>query len=202
MSNIMYIMTIKIPLKINRIRKNNFTEKRNPYKKYLSAKWNWTDIITEINDSKLSMKEISKKYNINYNTLRHKYCNYKNNKINNINDENRGGNKRKIDEKQEEEIYKYIKENYIDTEGILNNNIIKEIIAEKLKKNKIVVSNWWISNFKKRWHLSTQKVKPSKIAINLPSEDEKKLFLNECKEYKNKIKTKFFLTMMKQIIML
>jgi hypothetical protein len=70
------------------------------------------------------------------------------------------------------------------------------------KKDNIKISNWWVSNFKKRWNMSTQKVKPSKVAVNSPTEIEKQHFLNECNEYKNKIKAKFFLIMMKQIIML
>ena len=64
------------------------------------------------------------------------------------------------------------------------------------------VSKWWISNFKKRWYLSTQKVKPFKIAVNLPTKDEQQIFLDECNHYKNKVKTKFFSIMTKQIIML
>ena len=41
----------------------------------------------------------------------------------------------------------------------------KELIKKKYKEKKFSISNWWISNFKKRWHLSTQKVKTSKIAL-------------------------------------
>ncbi len=195
-------MNKKLPIKITRIRKSKFTEKRNPYKKYLDAKWNWTDIFNEIDNTKTSIKEISKRYNINYTTLRQKYSFFKNNKIHNINDENRGGYNKKINEQQEKELYDHIKEKYIDVEGILNNNIIKEIIKEKFIENNIEVSNWWITNFKKRWNLSTQKIKPSKVAVNIPTEDEKNLFLNECNEYKNKTNTKFFSIMMKHIIIL
>jgi transposase len=79
--------------------------------------------MNEIDNTKLTIKIIAKKYNINYETLKQKYSYYKNNKIKNINDENRGGSKRKINEKQDAELYCYIKENYIDSEGILNNNI-------------------------------------------------------------------------------
>ena len=60
---------MKEPLKIKRLRENKFTEKRNPYKKYLNAKWNWNDIFNEINKKELTIKQISKKYNINYSTL-------------------------------------------------------------------------------------------------------------------------------------
>ena len=99
-------------------------------------------------------------------------------------------------------MYLYIKENYIDTEGILNNNIIKEIVKEQFKEETNGISDWWVSSFKKRWNLSTQKVKPSKVAVNLPSDSEQDIFLNECEEYRNKTKSKFFLTMMKQVIIL
>ena len=185
-------MNIEKPIEIKRIRKSKFTEKRNPYKKYLCAKWLWTDIFIEIENTKNTIKNISKKYNINYGTLRYKYTNYKNNKIKNINDENRGGFNKKITELQEKELYEHIKKNYIDTDGILNNNIIKEIVKERFIDDKIKVSNWWISNFKKRWYLSTQKAKPSKIAVNIPTENELKMFLEECNEYKLKTKSKFF----------
>ena len=132
----------KLPKKVKRNRESKFTEKRNPYKKYLNAKWKWIDIFNEIDNKKLSIKDIAKKYNINYITLRQKHSYYKSNKIENINNENRGGSKRKLDEKQEEQIYSYIKKNYIDTEEILNNNIIKEIVKEQFKENKIEVSEW------------------------------------------------------------
>ena len=190
------------PLKIKRLREYKFTEKRNPYKKYLNAKWNWTDIFIEIETSNETMKTISKKYNINYVTLRQKYSLFKNNKIDNVNNENRGGSNKKISEREEKELYDYIKENYIDTESVLNNNIIKEIVKEKFKNNDVDVSKWWITNFKKRWNLSTQKVKPSKVATFLPEEKDINLFLEECDEHKKITKTKFFSIMMKQAIIL
>jgi len=185
-------MIIENPIKTKRIRKSKFTEKRTPYKKYLYAKWTWSDIFTEIENTKNTLKNISKKYNINYDTLRHKYGNYKNNKIKNINDENRGGSNKKITDLEEKELYEHIKKNYIDNDGILNNNIIKEIVKERFIDKKIEVSDWWISNFKKRWYLSTQKAKPSKIATKIPTESEQKMFLEECNEYKLKTKPKFF----------
>ena len=41
-----------LPLIIKRIGKVNFTEKRNPYKKYQKAKWNCIDIFLEIESLK------------------------------------------------------------------------------------------------------------------------------------------------------
>jgi hypothetical protein len=188
-------MNVEIPIKIKRLRERKFTKKRSPYKKYLNADWRWTDIFKEIEELRHGrnyIKLISKKYNINYDTLKHKYRNYKNNKIDIIDNENRGGSNKKISKIRENELYSYIKTNYIDTNEILNNNIIKEIINEKFKKDEIVVSSWWISNFKKRWNLSTQKVKPSKIAVNIPTKKEEDIFLRECDEYRNKVREKFF----------
>ena len=56
------------------LRESKFTEKRNPYKKYNKAKWNWTEIFKEIdllkNDTSKILKATSKKYNINYKTLK------------------------------------------------------------------------------------------------------------------------------------
>ena len=112
-------MDIEKPIKISRNRKNKFTEKRNPYKKYLNAKWKWTDIFNEITNIchlKNFIKITAEKYNINYITLKHKYNNYKKDNINNINNENRGGSKRIINIEQEKSLYQYIKINYIDME--------------------------------------------------------------------------------------
>ena len=68
---------IKIPLKIIRYRKKQYTQKRCPYKTYLNAKWNWVDIFKEIERLKSIRTDylifISNKYGINYNTLKKKY---------------------------------------------------------------------------------------------------------------------------------
>ncbi len=40
-----YINMSKIePIQIKRVKNSKFTEKRNPYKKYQKAKWEWSDI--------------------------------------------------------------------------------------------------------------------------------------------------------------
>jgi transposase len=198
--------TIELPLKIKRIRDKSFTTKRRNYKMYQKAKWNWMDVFKELDELKNKenkfIKNTSVKYGIVYNTLKTKYNNYKNNKINDVNIENRGGHNKKLNDTQEKKLYEHIITNYIDTNEVLNNDIVKEIIKDMFKKENINVSNWWVSNFKKRWNMSTQKIKPSKVAVNSPTEIEKQKFLNECNEYKNKIKAKFFLIMMKQITML
>lgn len=50
-----------LPIKIRRHREAKFTEKRNLYKKYLSIKWKWTNIFNEIDNKKITIKDISKK---------------------------------------------------------------------------------------------------------------------------------------------
>lgn len=79
-----------------RIRKKSFTSIKRPYKSYLEADWNWTDVFLEIDLLKSNgvpkiFISISKKYSIIYSTLRNKYCAYKNNKIIIDNKEHRGG---------------------------------------------------------------------------------------------------------------
>ena len=102
-----------LPLKIERIRKPKFTEKKYPYKKYLSANWTWSEIFSEIDKKENSIKYISVKYNVNYNTLRHKYSAYKRNKIASLLTENRGGHNKKFNDVEEKNIYQYIKSNHI-----------------------------------------------------------------------------------------
>ena len=174
-----------LPLKIERIRKPKFTEKKYPYKKYLSANWTWSEIFSEIDKKENSIKYISVKYNVNYNTLRHKYSAYKRNKIASLLTENRGGHNKKFNDVEEKNIYQYIKSNYIDSDKMLNNDMIKEIVIDKFNAESI--SDWWVSNFKKRWNLSTQKIKPSKVAVNLPSDNDILLFLKRCEELRKKV---------------
>ena len=104
---------INLPLNIKKAKENKFTEKRNPYKKYQKAKWNWTDIFLEIeslkDESKIFVK-ISDKYNINYGTLRNKYFKFINSKeYKDYDNENRGVNKI-FSVQEEKEIYLFFKE--------------------------------------------------------------------------------------------
>lgn len=59
------------PEKIIRHRAKQYTKKRQPYKAYNNAYWNWTDIFDEIDNlkkvnNKGYMKNVSQKYGINY----------------------------------------------------------------------------------------------------------------------------------------
>ena len=124
--------TIKI------LRESKFTEKRNPYKKYNKTKWNWTDIFDEIdllkNDTSKISKITSKKYGINYKTLKNKYSYYKNNQDLIFNGEKRGGFNKSFNEKEEKEIFLFLKENFIDKNKVLCNDIIKIHAIDKFKE--------------------------------------------------------------------
>ena len=145
--------------KINWVKDVKFTEKRAPYKKYSKASWNWSEIFCEIEALKEShskiFKIISEKYNINYGTLKNKYYKFKNNEqCNNIDVENRGTYKIFSDD-EEDDIFLFIKENFIDKNRILCNEIIKIYALEKFNllysesDKKFTASVGWINTFKK-----------------------------------------------------
>ena len=182
-------------------KKYKFTEKRNPYKKYFYAKWNWTDIFLEIEllkdlDYKI-IKTISEKYNINYGTLKNKYNKYINNKNNfDIDNDNRGKQNKIFSDTEENEIFLFLKNNFIDKNKILCNDIIKIHANDKFKKlypeKKFNASDGWCNMFKKRWNLSTVKISISKIATKTYTENEINLFLNDCKDSLIKVGENFF----------
>ena len=190
----------------NKIKWNNdakFTKIRNPYKKYNKAEWNWEDIFCEIEVLKKSeskiFKTVSLKYGINYKTLKNKYYKFKNDKkYNDFDAKNRGKNKIFTDD-QEDEIFIFIKENFIDKHRILCNEIIKEHALEKFNtiyKNtnkKFTASNGWINTFKKRYNLSTVKTSISKIATIKYTEEEINDFIKKCKKSLVKVGANFFL---------
>lgn len=188
--------------KIKKIKEQKFTEKKNPYKKYQKAKWKWTDIFLEIeflknNESPKAIKTIAEKYNINYGTLRNKYNKYKNDdEYNNFDEENRGTKNKTFTNKEEREIFLFLKENFIDKHRVLCNDIIKIHAQEKFKElhpnEKFNASDGWCDMFKKRMNLSTVKISISKIATTTYTEDEIKVFLNKYKDTMVKVGVNFF----------
>lgn len=188
-----------LPLNIKRNGKVKFTEKRMPYKKYQKANWEWIDIFLEIECLKNEpniFASISKKYNINYSTLKNKYYKFKNDTTyNDFDNENRGIEKF-FSEKDEREIYLFLKTNFIDKNKFLCNEIIKIHAINKFKelhKNQnFNASNGWCSMFKKRWNLSTVRIKTSKIATKIYTKDEINLFLKDCKDSLFKVGQNFF----------
>lgn len=193
-------MTNTLPKSIKRKRNKTYTQKRNPYKSYLNAKWKWEDVFNEIDEIKTTQKQFIKissiKYGINRDTLQQKYNLYQKNNNIKINKENRGGSNKIFTIDEEMMLYTHIKNNFINKNKQLNNNIIKELALDEFKKKNnnglFKISIGWCNMFKKRWNLSTQKVKSSKIAVNIPTQNEIELFLNECEKLKKEIKRKFF----------
>ena len=189
--------------KIKRLREQTFTEKRNPYKKYQKAKWNWTDIFNEIDEMKSLkiskfIKKVSNKYGIKYQTLLNKYYIYKNknDKILNINDENRGGYNKVFKEHEEYEIYLFLKNNFIDENQMLCNDIIKFYAQDEYQKiyknNNFHASDGWCNMFKQRWNLSTVKCSISKIATKIYTDIEIDDFLKKCSDGYIKVGSFFF----------
>lgn len=187
--------------KIKIFKKPKFTEKRNPYKKYQLAKWSWKDVFLEIENLKnvqpKFLKIVSEKYGINHKTLCNKYYNYEKNKKLDINQENRGGNNKIFTEHEEKEIFMFLKENFIDKNKVLCNDIIKLHSQEKFKlihpNESFEASNGWCNMFKKRWNLSTVKISISKITPKIYTEEEINIFLNRCKDTLTKVGSNFFL---------
>lgn len=187
--------------KIKRYRESKFTEKRNPYKKYQKAKWNWMDIFLEIDSLKNKESKVivtvAQKYNINYGTLRNKYNKYKND-INyvDINIENRGGANKSFTDEDENEIFLFVKNNFIDKHRVVCNDIIKIHAIDKFKilyPNEIFnASDGWCTEFKKRWNLSTVKTSISKISTTIYTEQEIDIFLKKCNDSLIKVGASFF----------
>jgi len=200
----------KLPKYVKRKRNKKYTKNRKPYKTYQAAKWNWSDIFIEIdelkNTSNTYLKDITEKYGIIYTTLAHKYAIHcKNINENNlmIDEENRGGSNKIFTYDEENELYMKIKNKFIKKNKPLNNHIIKKLALNKFKEKvngtKFTASNGWCNMFKKRWNLSTQKLKSSKIATNLPSDKDIKIFLNDFERSSKIVKKSLYLIMMKHV---
>ena len=196
-------------IKFNRTCKK-FTQHRSPYKVYLAAKWNWSDIFIELDELKLSsfsfLADTSNKYGIKYSTLSKKYIKYCDNKIlmlEESNNENRGGDNKIFSIEDDKNLFDHIKTNFIDKNRPLTNNIIKQVAIDKFndcnnEDNKnFKASQGWCTDFKKRWKISTQRIKSSKIASKPPTETDINEFLESFKIISNDVKKKIFLITMK-----
>jgi hypothetical protein len=179
--------------------KQKFTQKRRPYKKYNLADWKWEDIFFEIDELSLKMNQgyikiVSEKYGILHKTLYNKYNEYVNNKT--IHSDTRGGKNKIFTESEESDIFNLLKSKFIDKEIAVCNEDIKVIAKEKYKKiyndNKFTASNGWCNGFKKRWNLVTVKIKISKNATKVHSQNDLNLFIKKCKEQCNLVGKSFF----------
>lgn len=191
-----------IPLKIKRKHVKKFTKKRNPYKAYANAHWNWKIVFDDIEKSKLLnkkgyMKKISIKYGINYSTLRNKYSKWTNKQIM-IDDENRGGCNKIFNDKEELCLFNHIKNYYIDKNLPLCNDDIKNIALKQFKQlNKNMnfnASDGWCSYFKKKWKLTSVTPKISRKATHIYTNKQINDFINKCCNGVLEVGHNFFLT--------
>jgi hypothetical protein len=93
-------------------------------------------------------------------------------------------------------FFLFLKNEFINKNRVLCNDIIKIHALEKFKKiypnKKFTASNGWCSDFKKRWKLSTVKISISKIATITYTDKELNTFLKKCKELLVKVGPNFF----------
>ena len=172
-----------------RNRNKKFTEKRRPYKTYLDAKWEWSCIFIELDELKLTktndyLKLTSTKYGIVYSTLKNKYYNYKNKNIKYDKIEHRGGSNKIFVNTVEVEMMIFFKNNFIDKNEMLCDQLIKLHAIDKfnlLKNNKIFkASSGWCFDFKNRFYLSTVRCSTCKKSTTVYTEQELNDFLELC----------------------
>ena len=177
--------------------------KRRPYKKYINAKWKWIDVFNKIDLIKHQKikktniyKLISKEYGILYKTLVNKYNKYQNDRSN-IDKKCRGGSNKIFTNKEEQLIFDYLKNNYIDKNEFLCDEIIKIYAIQQNElwhpHKKFLGSNGWCYNFKIRWNLSTVKCSKSRKATKQYTNKELDEFIDNCtNQYKKVGPTNFF----------
>lgn len=89
-----------------------------------------------------------------------------------------------------------MKQNFIDKNKVLCNDIIKFYAIDKFEKlypdKKFNASNGWCNMFKKRWNLSTVKITISKIASRTYTIDEVNFFIKNCKDSLVEVGANFF----------
>ena len=174
-----------------RLRNKKFTTERRPYKTYNDAKWTWSEIFIKIDNLKLIgtidfFKQISIKYGIVLSTLKNKYYDFKNNKIIIDNKEHRGGSNKIFNDKEELNMFTYLKNNFIDKNEMLCDEMIKLYAIntfKSLNNNKnFNASSGWCSNYKNKYNLSTVRCSTSKKATTTYTDLELNDFLKSCND--------------------
>ena len=184
---------VELPLTIKRIRTKKFTPKRQPYKTYINANWSWVDVFNNIDSLKLNKVSnffiiISKKFGIVLSTLKNKYYDFKNNKIKIDNKEHRGTSNKVFTIKQEQNMYTYFVDNFINKNEMLCDEIIKlyavdvfkSINANNINKKIFNASSGWCYDFKNKFNLSTVKCSIFKKSTTVYSNIELNLFKKLC----------------------
>ena len=178
------------------IHKKVFTEKRRPYKSYINAKWSWNDVFNDLNELKKNnvvdyFIKISVKYGILCKTLTNKYRDFNNKKIVIDNKEHRGGCNKFFTKDDEQNLFNYFKNNFIDKNELLCDEIIKiKAISESkilYPTKKFVASSGWCYSFKNRWNLSTVSCSISRKATKEYTVEELNSFLTDCKKECDKV---------------
>lgn len=154
-----------VPKKNFRKPKKSFPLKRNPYRNYMDAEWNFNDVLNEIYNLELSgehkyIKIISTKYNICKGTLKRVYHKWKKNDRSYLVLTETRGLKKLFSEYDERNLYEYIKSVYIDGNLFFDDECL-QIMAKKMwdglypdKKDLFKSSKGWVYYFKDRWNLS------------------------------------------------
>ena len=106
-----YVTNMDCPKKIIRYRERKFTIKRNNYKNYKAAKWDWIDIFNII-ESGEKISIVAEIYAINYKTLYSKYFNWKKNKSDIYEIDRRGKHNKRLSEDEERDLVSYITDVY------------------------------------------------------------------------------------------
>ena len=200
-------MEINLPVKLPRKINKGYPLKRNKYKNYIDAPWNWLTVFRAIDKLKKRgiksyIKSVAKKYNINEASLRVKYKQWvtdgKPNKC--IIKDNRGFFSKAFTEEEERELYEYIKELFIVNNWFIDDECIQIMAKKKWDilypdyKDIFVASNGWVYDFKKRWRLSTRTSNPSRIATNINA-DRLNDFYTIYKDAKKRIRDEFIFNM-------
>ena len=195
------IIKNELPLIVKRyIRKKKFTIIRRPYKAYNNALWTWDTVFNEIDNLKLIhpnnfFSSISIKYGIVISTLKNKYYDFKNNKIIIDNKEHRG-HKRIFNNTVELNMFTFLKNNFIDKNEMLCNELIKLHsieIFKTLNNNKIFkASTGWCTGFKNKFKLSTVRCSISRKATTLYNKLELNSFLKLCDEKHKLVGSNYF----------
>jgi len=190
----------QLPKKIIYNHKETFTTKRNKYKKYKYALWEWDKVLNELHLLKRTdchaFTVISKKYNITDRSLRNNYIKWLNNNNHLDKIENRGGDNKCFTEIQEKSLCEYIIEVFINNNLFFDDECLR-IIAKKYwnlicnenEKNIFKASKGWVYDFKRKWYLSTRTANYSRTTtIN---ELEVKNFIIECSDKCKNIPKKY-----------
>lgn len=184
-----------ISVKIKRRKREIYTKKRRPYKKYEYAEWTWCDVFNEVEKENVfsltAIKDVALKYGICYNTLRTKYNKWKQNG-NQLIIKEKGQWNKKFTDYDEKALLRYIINVFVITGLYFDDSCLRFCAEERIKtlypkRNDKKISKGWVYYFKKKYRLSSLCGSPSKIA-SFKSDIEVKYYLENCDRINKKYK--------------